>query len=81
MPPCHRQKNIFKIFEKKKIQFRKFGLDSLYEGQLEVNGDEYYEEADAQEKVNKERLSFFLSRSGDPRTDRSGTSFAIFSRP
>merc|ERR1712136_422567 len=29
---------------------QKFGLDSLYEGQLEVDGDEYYEEADAQEK-------------------------------
>merc|ERR1712193_599061 len=27
---------------------QKFGLDSLYEGQLEVDGDEYYEEADAQ---------------------------------
>lgn len=30
---------------------QKFGLDSLYEGQIEVDGDEYYEEADAQEKV------------------------------
>ena len=30
---------------------QKFGLDSLYEGQLEVDGDEYYEEADAHEKV------------------------------
>ena len=29
----------------------KFGLDSLYEGQVEVDGDEYYEEADAHEKV------------------------------
>merc|ERR1712136_228629 len=29
---------------------QKFGLDSLYEGQLEVDGDEYYEEADAHEK-------------------------------
>merc|ERR1711874_956066 len=29
---------------------QKFGLDSLYEGQIEVDGDEYYEEADAQEK-------------------------------
>merc|ERR1712042_286576 len=28
----------------------KFGLDSLYEGQLEVDGDEYYEEADEHEK-------------------------------
>ena len=32
---------------------QKFGLDSLYEGQLEVDGDEYYEEADAHEKVKK----------------------------
>merc|ERR1712243_491085 len=30
----------------------KFGLDSLYEGQLEVDGDEYYEEADAHEKAS-----------------------------
>merc|ERR1711992_240621 len=29
---------------------QKFGLDSLYEGQLEVDGDEYYEEADEHEK-------------------------------
>ena len=29
----------------------KFGLDSLYEGQIEVDGDEFYEEADAHEKV------------------------------
>jgi len=29
---------------------QKFGLDTLYEGQLEVDGDEYYEEADAAEK-------------------------------
>ena len=40
---------------------QKFGLDSLYEGQLEVDGDEYYEEADAQEKVkNVLSISFFL---------------------
>merc|ERR1712072_445036 len=31
---------------------QKFGLDSLYEGQLEVDGDEYYEEADAHEKAS-----------------------------
>jgi len=30
----------------------KFGLDSLYEGQVEVDGDEYYEEADAHEKAS-----------------------------
>merc|ERR1712026_525528 len=30
----------------------KFGLDSLYEGQVEVDGDEFYEEADAQEKAS-----------------------------
>merc|ERR1712066_1096646 len=30
----------------------KFGLDSLYEGQIEVDGDEYYEEADAHEKAS-----------------------------
>ena len=30
----------------------KFGLDSLYEGQIEVDGDEFYEEADAEEKVS-----------------------------
>merc|ERR1712176_481514 len=29
---------------------QKFGLDSMYEGQIEVDGDEHYEEADAQEK-------------------------------
>ena len=37
---------------------QKFGLDSLYEGQLEVDGDEYYEEADAHEKVKKTILAF-----------------------
>merc|ERR1712149_79021 len=31
---------------------QKFGLDSLYEGQLEVDGDEFYEEADAEEKAS-----------------------------
>merc|ERR1712174_181861 len=31
---------------------QKFGLDSLYEGQVEVDGDEFYEEADAQEKAS-----------------------------
>lgn len=31
---------------------QKFGLDSLYEGQIEVDGDEYYEEADAHEKAS-----------------------------
>ena len=30
---------------------QKFGLDSLYEGQTEVDGDEFYEEADAHDKV------------------------------
>merc|ERR1712154_698714 len=30
----------------------KFGLDSLYEGQVEVDGDEFYEEADAHEKAS-----------------------------
>merc|ERR1711887_249074 len=30
----------------------KFGLDSLYEGQIEVDGDEFYEEADAEEKAS-----------------------------
>merc|ERR1712131_420714 len=30
---------------------QKFGLDSLYEGQIEVDGDEYYEEADAQKVI------------------------------
>ena len=38
----------------------KFGLDSLYEGQIEVDGDEFYEEADAEEKV-----SFKLSPNDD----------------
>ena len=40
---------------------QKFGLDSLYEGQIEVDGDEYYEEADAQEKVQKMHRVFFFS--------------------
>merc|ERR1712177_71996 len=31
---------------------QKFGLDSMYEGQVEVDGDEYYEEADAHEKAS-----------------------------
>jgi len=31
---------------------QKFGLDSLYEGQIEVDGDEFYEEADAHEKAS-----------------------------
>lgn len=30
----------------------KFGLDSMYEGQVEVDGDEFYEEADAGEKAS-----------------------------
>merc|ERR1712158_130032 len=30
----------------------KFGLDSMYEGQIEVDGDEFYEEADAEEKAS-----------------------------
>merc|ERR1712063_38760 len=30
----------------------KFGLDSLYEGQVDVDGDEFYEEADAEEKAS-----------------------------
>jgi len=30
----------------------KFGLDSLYQGQIEVDGDEFYEEADAEEKAS-----------------------------
>jgi len=31
---------------------QKFGLDSMYEGQIEVDGDEFYEEADAAEKAS-----------------------------
>jgi len=31
---------------------QKFGLDSMYEGQIEVDGDEFYEEADAEEKAS-----------------------------
>merc|ERR1711992_366986 len=31
---------------------QKFGLDSMYEGQVEVDGDEFYEEADAEEKAS-----------------------------
>ena len=32
---------------------QKFGLDTMYNGQVEVDGDEFYEEADAGEKVNQ----------------------------
>ena len=35
---------------------QKFGLDSMYEGQIEVDGDEFYEEADAEEKVTKNHI-------------------------
>jgi len=31
---------------------QKFGLDSMYEGQIEVDGDEFYEEADSGEKAS-----------------------------
>jgi len=31
---------------------QKFGLDSMYEGQVEVDGDEFYEEADSGEKAS-----------------------------
>merc|ERR1712019_194024 len=31
---------------------QKFGLDTMYNGQVEVDGDEFYEEADAQEKAS-----------------------------
>ena len=31
---------------------QKFGLDSMYEGQIKVDGEEFYEEADSGEKVN-----------------------------
>lgn len=31
---------------------QKFGLDSMYDGQIEVDGDEFYEEADSGEKAS-----------------------------
>lgn len=31
---------------------QKFGLDTMYEGQIEVDGDEFYEEADSEEKAS-----------------------------
>merc|ERR1712228_636705 len=31
---------------------QKFGLDTMYEGQIEVDGDEFYEEADKEEKAS-----------------------------
>ena len=44
---------------------QKFGLDSLYEGQVEVDGDEFYEEADAHEKVTMRFQPLVLIGFGD----------------
>merc|ERR1711920_309234 len=50
---------------------QKFGLDSLYEGQIEVDGDEFYEEADAHEKAS---FRCYL----DTRLARTSTGARIF---